>query len=107
VKRYEVVFLPEARLEALAAAEYIARHSPGNAIRWYRGLEKAIRRLEMMPRRCTIAPESTYLDVELRHYIYKSHRVIFQVDDTERVVRILHVRHCAQRAIGESELDAK
>lgn len=105
MKRYQVAFLPEARLEALAAAEYIARTSPGNAARWYEGLEKVIRRLEVMPRRCALAPESIYLETELRHYVYKSHRIIFQVDDDKRTVRILHVRHCARRAIGEPESD--
>jgi plasmid stabilization system protein ParE len=103
VKRYQVVFLPEARLEALAAADYIANTSPSNAERWYEGLEQVIRRLEAMPRRCPRAPESTFLNDDLRHYLYKSHRIIFRVEEADRIVRILHIRHASRRAIGEPE----
>ena len=91
---YRVVFLPEARLEALAAAEYIARSSPANAARWYEGLEKAIRRLELMPRRCSLAPETEFLDTHLRHYVYKSYRIIFQVEDADRTVRVATCPPC-------------
>lgn len=99
--RYEVFFEPDAQAEALSAARYIALDSPRNASRWYKGLERAIESLALFPHRCAIAPESKYLGRELRHYIYKSHRVIFEIDENEAIVRILHVRHGAMRAIGE------
>lgn len=103
MKRYRVVFDPDARDEALAAAEYIALEAPLNAIRWYRGLEKAIKSVEYMPNRCAIARETEFLGVELRNYIYKSHRIIFRVFEKTRTVRILHVRHASRRAIGEPD----
>jgi plasmid stabilization system protein ParE len=99
--RYEVIFDLDARAEALDAAEYVARTSPRNALRWYTGLEKAIESLEIFPNRCGLAPETEFLHVELRHYIYKSHRVIFRVEESTRRVRILHIRHSKRRAIGE------
>jgi plasmid stabilization system protein ParE len=90
-------------MEALGAAEYIARNAPLNAARWYDGLETAIHSLRHLPARCAIAPESQYLGAEFRHFIYKSHRIIFRVDEIARVVRVLHIRHGARRAIGEPE----
>ena len=42
-------------------------------------------------------------EAELRQYIFKSHRIIFSVDDKAKIVRILYVRHGSMRAIGESE----
>lgn len=90
--------------EALDAARYIARHSPRNASRWYSGLERAIESLSLFPHRCAVAPEAAYLGQQLRHYLYKSHRIIFAIDDVTRTVRILHVRHSAMRAIGEGPL---
>lgn len=98
---YEVVFDVDALAEALDAAEYIAHRAPRNAKRWFTGLEKAIASLETFPKRCGVARESNFLGEELRHYIYKSHRIIFRVEEVARIVRILHIRHSKRRAIGE------
>ena len=101
VPTYEVVFSPEAESEAHEAAAYIAASAPKNAARWYKGLEAAIESLEILPTRCGIARESTFLGEELRQYIYKSHRIIFRVEEPARIVRILHIHHAKRRAIGE------
>lgn len=54
--RYTVVFRAEARDEALDATDYIAQKgSPEAALRWYEGLEVAVRSLESMPARCGLA----------------------------------------------------
>lgn len=98
---YEVFFHLDAQAEALDAAEYIATHSPRNAKRWYAGLERAIASLSRFPHRCAFALEAEYLQQPLRHYVYKSHRIIFAIDEAKLTVRVLHVRHSAQRPIGE------
>ncbi len=103
MKTYTVVFDPNAREEALEAADYIAHFSPANAAKWFQGLEKVIDSLRMMPGRCSQARESQTLGVDLRHYIYHSHRIIFRIEEKARIVRVLHIRHAAQRAIGEKE----
>ncbi len=74
MQSYQVVFDPDAQEEALGAAEYIAQSSPANAAKWFAGLEKAIDSLRTLPNRCGLARESQTLGVELRHYIYDSHR---------------------------------
>lgn len=102
-RRYQVVVLAEAESEAHDAAEYIAKDSPQNGARWYAGLERAIESLALFPHRCAMAPEARYLRRKLRHFIFKSHRLIFEIDERKRRVRILHVRHAARRAIGEPE----
>jgi plasmid stabilization system protein ParE len=102
---YEVIFVQEARAEALEAADYIARFAPMNAARWYKGLEKAIRSLEILPGRFGLARESAYLGEELRQYIYKSYRIIYRVEESAKIVRVLHVRHAKRRAIGEPDKD--
>jgi len=64
---------------------------------WYVALRKAILSLERMPTRCPVAPENP----ELRNLLFgrKPHvyRIIFQIDDIERRVDVLHVRHGARR----------
>lgn len=72
------------------------------AIRWYKGLERAIGTLERFPRRCPVAPEALEANRPLRHLLYgrKPHvyRVVFEVDETDRTVRILTIRHGAREA---------
>ncbi|MFM9956536.1 MAG: type II toxin-antitoxin system RelE/ParE family toxin [Phycisphaerales bacterium] len=56
--RYRVIFSPEARDEALDAADYIGANADAvTALRWYEGLEAAIASLESMPARCGPARE--------------------------------------------------
>jgi plasmid stabilization system protein ParE len=54
-----------------------------------------------MPARCGVAREHGVLGRDLRQYIYHSHRIIFRIEESTAVVRVLHVRHAAQRALGE------
>jgi plasmid stabilization system protein ParE len=99
--KYEVLFTPTAQSQALAAAEYIALRSPRNAVKWYKGIERAIDSLSILPNRCGAAPESQFLGQQLRHYIYKSHRIIFRVEEETKIVRILYVRHGAMEPLGK------
>ena len=61
----------------------------------------------MFPGRCAVAPESRHLDADLRHLLFKSHRVIFHVDERKKVVQVLHVRHASRRAVGEPDGDER
>ena len=61
------------------------------------------------PERCPIIPEAKRLRRQLRHLLYgtKPHiyRVIYQVEETERRVIILHIRHGARRRLRQTELE--
>ncbi len=105
MKTYEVLFDPHAQAEAFAAADYIAQDSPERAAKWFAGFTRAINSLSTMPMRCAQARESKTLGVDLRHYIYRSHRIIFRVEEEAGIVRILHVRHAARRTIGEVQAE--
>jgi plasmid stabilization system protein ParE len=102
---YTVEMTPTADTELRQSFMYIHGRSPRNAVRWLRGIHKAIDALEDFPNRCGIAPESEHLGETLRHYVFKSHRIIFFVDEAKQVVRILRIRHGKMRAIGEPEGD--
>lgn len=104
MKTYAVVFDPHAQEEALEAAEYIARSSSDAAAKWFAGLEAAIDSLGVMPGRCGKARESDSLGVDLRQFIHHSHRIIFRIEERAGVVRILHVRHAARSAVGETDV---
>jgi plasmid stabilization system protein ParE len=69
------------------------------AARWFNGLEEAIYTLERFPRRCPIAPEGRKAKRQLRQLLYgvkrDVYRVIYEIDESLRVVRILTIRHAA------------
>ncbi len=77
-------------------AEINAGHS-GAALKWYRGLKKAILSLEEHPGRCPVTPENP----NLRHLLYGHrpyvYRVIYRVLERRKQVDILHIRHGARR----------
>jgi plasmid stabilization system protein ParE len=103
--KYQVIVTPEAEANITAAFEYIYQRSPMNATRWIRGLYSRIETFEEFPGRCGIAREAQQGGEDLRQFIYYSHRIIFRIEEENGIVRILHVRHGAQRTIGEMPED--
>ena len=88
---YTLQVQPLAADEIQAAYEWLYERSPQAADRWFRGLWKALRNLEHLPKRCPVAPESRVFEGEVRQLIYGQYKILFAVEaDT---VKILHVRH--------------
>jgi plasmid stabilization system protein ParE len=105
VKRYEVIVTPEAEDGIVSAFGYIHERSPENAAKWLRGRYREIDTLETSPERCSVARENEYLEGTLRQLLFKSHRIIFRVEQAEKIVRILYVLQGRQKAIGEQDDD--
>ena|ERR1700722_6556697 len=97
--------MPAALRGALSAAQRIAKDSPANAARWFERLNEAVDSLDLFPHRCGRARESDFLRLDLRQYIYGSYRIVFSIEEEAKIVRILYIRHGAQRAIGEITSD--
>ena len=78
------------------------------AARWYNGLEKALYSLERFPRRCPVAPESKRTKRSLRHLLHgkKPHvyRVIYEIDELRKTVRVLTIRHGAMEEAQRDDL---
>lgn len=101
---YDVVVTPEAEAAIISAFQYIADRAPMNAERWLRKLYLCIATLETFPRRYALARESEYFEEELRQLIFKSHRIIFRIDEKRSTVWVLYFVHGRQRTVGS--LDA-
>jgi plasmid stabilization system protein ParE len=78
---YVVSLTPEAQQNIRDAFTSIKERSPLNAARWLQGIHDQIDTLSTFPHRCGTAPEAEHLDLPLRHLLFKSHRVIFIVDE--------------------------
>jgi plasmid stabilization system protein ParE len=84
--------------------EIEAQDSP-TAQRWYQGLKQAILSLRERPRRAPRASENK----RLRHLLYGNklhiYRVIYRVNEKQRQVYVLHIRHGARRRFKQSDLE--
>ena len=101
---YTVIVTPAAETDIALAFAYIAERSPLNAQRWVRGMYKVLHNLEHFPGRCGRARESERLGVDLRHTFYKSHRIVFRIEQERRIVRVIRVPHGAQAGISSKDL---
>ena len=101
MKRYEVIVTPEAEAVIISAFDYINDRAPLNAERWPRKLYSCIASLESFPHRYALARECQFLDEELRQLVFKSHRIVFRIEEEQGIVRIIYFVHGRQHAIGE------
>jgi plasmid stabilization system protein ParE len=90
------------------AEEYVlfireVRKEPEAAARWFRGLVQAIYSLGKFPERCLSIPEQSEFNLELRHLVYFSHRIIFSIDRGRARVLIYRVYHGARPALTDAD----
>ncbi len=75
------------------------------ALTWFNGLERAVLSLGEYPSRSPVIPEYE----NLRHLLYggKPHvyRIIYAIDDTRRVVTVVHIRHGARQPLSQEDID--
>ena len=105
MKLYQVNILPSAERNISEAYEWIAGRDPEAAIRWYNRLMEMILLLDTFPERAPLAPENKSLQRGIREIFHGrrqyKYRILFTV--TENEVHVLHVRHGARLALGETE----
>jgi toxin ParE1/3/4 len=84
--------------------EQIDAGNSGAALKWYRGLKRAVLSLEEQPERCPVTRE----DSKLRNLLYgrKPHvyRLIYRIRKNENQIDVLHIRHGAMRQFKASRL---
>ena len=71
--------------------DYIAMDAPLRAESFVDELLDKIRSLSAMPTRCPVAPETVGKQVEIRHLIHGSYRILFLIEGkTVLVLRVIH-----------------
>ena len=104
MKHYQVIILPSAERDIGEAYEWLVEQDAEAAIRWYNRLLEVIFSLDTFPERCPLAPESEFFNVEIREIFHgrrqHKYRILFTMRENE--VYILHVRHGARLALGET-----
>lgn len=103
---YRVIIQPPVETEIEQAYLRIAEEAPETAARWYYGLLDAIESLSDHPKRCSLAPENSAFEYEIRHLLYgrkgRRYRVLLII--VGDVVHVLHFRHWAQQRMAAGEI---
>jgi plasmid stabilization system protein ParE len=104
MKRRDVIIEVPAQQDIEEAHRWLAERDVEAADRWFNSIYDTIGSLETFPERCPLAPESKFFNREIRETFHgrrqHKYRILFTV--TEKGVRVLHVRHGARLAFGES-----
>ena len=105
MKRWSVIVELPALQDIAEAHLWLAEREPDAADRWFDSIYDTIGSLELFPERCPLAPESKFLNEEIREIFHgrrqHKYRILFTMSENE--VHVLHVRHGARRALGETE----
>jgi plasmid stabilization system protein ParE len=105
MKRWNVIAELPAQRDIVEAHLWLAEQAPDAADRWFDSSYDTIGSLEIFPERCPLAPESEFFNSEIREIFHgrrqHKYRILFTV--TENEVHVLHLRHGARLALGETE----
>jgi plasmid stabilization system protein ParE len=97
---YAVELTGRAERDLKKLLEYIEVLNSPSARRWFNGLEKAIYGLDRFPRRCSLAREARKEGHPIRQLLYGKkpgvYRVLFEIQELTRRVRVLAIRHGAR-----------
>jgi toxin ParE1/3/4 len=85
--------MPRAKQDLARIYDRIEAGSSDTARAWFVGLWDWIGRLSDDPNRCPV----THENANLRHLLYGNKPNIYRVVETQKEVKILHIRHGAQR----------
>ena len=104
--RYRVEISTPAYLDAKDYFVYVKdkKESPEAAARWYLGLFDELKKLADFPKSLPLIPEQHHHRIEIRQFIYHSHRVIFSVDEQKEIVSVLRIYHGAREPLTPNDL---
>ena len=104
MKRWNVIIELPAQRDIAEAHLWLAEQAPVAADGWFDSIYDTIGSLEIFPERCPLAPESEFLNSEIREIFHgrrqHKYRILFTVSESK--VHVLHVRHGARLALGET-----
>ena len=104
---YHVELAKNAAAELEELYFWVVERAPSQGAAWFNGLEHAILALERFPKRCRIAPESFDPAQPIRVLNYgRSHvyRVFLTIDESAKIVRVVHIRRGARQRPVPGEL---
>lgn len=107
---YHVSLSNPAENDAYAAFERIREAAPSHAEKWLIHLFMAIESLSESPSRCAVITEAEELGFSARHLLYGKgrgvYRIIFNILEKERHVRVLRIWHGSRDALTTADVES-
>jgi plasmid stabilization system protein ParE len=104
MKRWNVIVELPAQQDIAECRLWIAERDVESADCWFYEIYDTIGSLEIFPDRCPLAPESIFLNCDIREIFHGrrqyKYRILFTLAEND--VHVLHVRHGARLALGEA-----
>lgn len=106
---YRVIVEATAQQDALDYAANILRESQAAnaAAKWLKGLEQSLEGLAEMPHRFRVIDEQGHFAIELRQFVYHSHRVIYHICEEGKPVHVLRIYHGYRSALRLGDILAE
>ncbi|MCW3061718.1 MAG: plasmid stabilization system protein [Capsulimonas sp.] len=86
------------------AITFISRDSVEAAAKWFAGLQTLIFSLKESPGRFAVVPEAIELQTPYRSALYHSHRIVFRIDDANRIVYVVRLYHGARQSLTNDDV---
>ena len=96
---YRVVLADSAKADADLLYARIVEAAPFRGPLWFEELLKSVRSLGRMPGRCPLAHEALKVKRHIRSLLFGKrrdvYRILYEIDERDKTVIILHIRHGA------------
>ena len=102
---YKIQLARRAKLDIAETLGFFSEFSPQAAQNWFDGLFEAMESLSEMPARHALIVESARLKRHLRSLPYHSHRIVYEISDTKKVVSIVRIYHSARAPLQSEDLE--
>ncbi|HSU69608.1 MAG TPA: type II toxin-antitoxin system RelE/ParE family toxin [Tepidisphaeraceae bacterium] len=94
---YRVFYSPRAASELQKIFDYITEHSPANAPGFLRQIIDSIDSLEQFPHRHPVDDLIKSKRGQVRVLVVSPYLILYQIEETQRAVQLISVRHGARR----------
>ncbi len=97
---YRVVLADRAKSDAQGVYQWAIDAAPERGRIWFEELIESLASLNRFPLRCPIAREAEKIGRPIRCLLFGErrnvYRILYEVDEARKTVRVLHIRHGAR-----------
>jgi plasmid stabilization system protein ParE len=108
---YQVVLAETAKNDAEQIYDWVVERAPIKGPRWFEELVGCLYSLENLPYRSPLAREAAEAKRDIRCLLFgnrkHAYRILYEVDEADQTVWILHIRHGARRDLAPGQLSRR
>ena len=107
---YRVVLADSAKADAHALYDRVITAAPHQGPLWFEEFIDCLYSLDHLPLRCPLAREAEKARRKIRCLLFGKrrnvYRILYEVEEARKTVRVLHIRHGARRDMQPEEISS-